>query len=99
MITHSVFFKLKHLEGSREEVGFFKEVEKLRSIPNIMSFSYVDEISPKNEFRYGLVLTFDNQDDYEFYNNHPDHQRFVENIWISQVADFLEIDYELKDMG
>ena len=98
MITHSVFFKLVYAEGSKEEAAFFKEVEKLKSIPTIKSFSYVDEISPKNDYRYGLVLSFDNQDDYDFYNKHSKHQWFVENVWIPQVAEFLEIDYVLKDI-
>jgi len=31
---------------------------------------------------------------YESYNEHPDHVRFVQERWLPEVADFLEIDYE-----
>jgi hypothetical protein len=29
---------------------------------------------------------------YERYNHHPDHVRFVEERWLPEVSDFLEID-------
>jgi len=31
---------------------------------------------------------------YAAYNEHPDHVRFVQERWIPEVGDFLEIDYE-----
>ena len=30
---------------------------------------------------------------YERYNEHPDHIRFVTERWLSEVRDFLELDY------
>ena len=30
---------------------------------------------------------------YERYNDHPAHVRFVQDRWLSEVSDFLEIDY------
>ena len=30
---------------------------------------------------------------YATYNAHPDHVRFVEEHWVPEVTDFLEIDY------
>ena len=31
---------------------------------------------------------------YASYNEHPDHVRFVQERWLEEAADFLEIDYE-----
>jgi stress responsive alpha/beta barrel protein len=51
------------------------------------------EVSPKNGFRYGISMEFASQAAYDAYNAHPDHVRFVEERWLNEVADFLEIDY------
>jgi stress responsive alpha/beta barrel protein len=50
-------------------------------------------VSPKNDFRFGLSMEFAGADAYAAYNGHPVHTRFVEERWIPEVADFLEIDY------
>jgi len=39
-------------------------------------------------------MVFANQNDYSAYNNHPDHVSFVQNRWMKEVSDFLEIDFE-----
>jgi len=33
---------------------------------------------------------------YAAYNGHPDHIRFVEERWLPEVSDFLEIDYRSR---
>ena len=33
-------------------------------------------------------------EDYESYNNHPDHCKFVEERWNTEVTDFMEIDFK-----
>ena len=38
-------------------------------------------------------MEFDGAEAYAAYNAHPDHVRFVEERWIPEVADFLEINY------
>jgi hypothetical protein len=38
-------------------------------------------------------MEFADADAYESYNRHPDHVRFVEERWMNEVEDFLEIDY------
>ena len=93
MITHSVYFNLKHSEGSLEESRFLEKVVQLKRISSIKNFAYVREVSPKNEYRFGLILQFKDQDSYNFYNEHPDHRNFVKNIWAHEVKDFIEIDY------
>ena len=39
-------------------------------------------------------MEFDSTEDYEFYNRHPFHTKFVEDRWLPEVAEFQEIDYE-----
>ncbi|WOO43312.1 Dabb family protein [Rubellicoccus peritrichatus] len=92
-ITHTVFFKLKHPEGSNEEAYFLSRAQALSDISTVQDFAIVKETSPKNNFDYGLFMVFDNQADYTFYNDHPDHVDFVKNIWIPNVVGFEEIDY------
>jgi hypothetical protein len=41
-------------------------------------------------------MEFANRAAYEGYNTHPDHVRFVESRWLSEVSDFLEIDYTAR---
>ena len=39
-------------------------------------------------------MEFAGPEAYAAYNEHPDHVRFVQERWLPEVADFLEIDYE-----
>ena len=41
-------------------------------------------------------MEFADQAAYEGYNGHPDHVRFVQDRWLSEVGDFLEIDYTAR---
>jgi len=56
----------------------------------------VREVSPKNGFRFGISMEFADGAAYAAYNAHPDHVRFVEQRWLAEVADFLEIDYAAR---
>ncbi|QLE03056.1 Dabb family protein [Galbibacter sp. BG1] len=93
MITHSVFFKLKHPKGSEAEKAFIEKATALQSIPTVKNMKAVKEIGKKNDFDWGLTMQFETQEDYDTYNNHPDHVNFVENVWKKEVVDFMEIDY------
>ena len=95
MIRHSVVFKLKHKAGSPEEKGFLDEAWKLKSIPGVRKFEVMKQISYKNPYSFGISMEFEDQKDYDFYTNHPDHSRFVEQLWIPNVEVFMEIDYLL----
>jgi hypothetical protein len=90
-ITHTVFFTLKESVKVSE---FKAEAMKLADIPGVKDLQWVRETSPKNEFDYGLTMRFKDQAAYDAYNIHPDHVRFVEKIWIPNVATFLEIDWQ-----
>jgi hypothetical protein len=39
-------------------------------------------------------MEFPDRAAYEGYNAHPDHVRFVQERWLVEVSDFLEVDYE-----
>ncbi|MCE6988013.1 Dabb family protein [Dyadobacter sp. CY323] len=94
MIFHSVFLKLKHPKDSEKETLFLNAARDLQDIPGVQNFKVLKQTSPKNQFEYGLSMEFDNQSDYDAYSIHPDHERFIKEFWIPDVADFLEIDYQ-----
>ena len=94
MIRHTVVFKLKHAAGSQEELDFLRTAQKLGDIPKVMNFECLRQTSMKNDFDYGLSMEFSSMEDYQAYNNHPDHVQFVQTRWIPEVAEFMEIDYE-----
>ena len=94
MIRHTVTFKLKHQKGSVEESDFLNKARKLSAIPKVQKFECMKEIGKKNDFDFGLSMEFESMSDYESYNNHSDHISFVKNVWIPEVIDFIEIDYE-----
>ncbi|PVD52325.1 stress responsive alpha-beta barrel domain-containing protein [Terrimonas sp.] len=93
MIRHSVIFKLKHHKGSQEEALFLEKANALSSIPGIQNFECLKQVSPKNKFDFGISMAFENETLYQQYNNHPDHVYFVQQYWLKEVEDFLEIDY------
>jgi len=96
-IRHMVVFKLKHPKGSAEEKDFLIAIRKLAAIPGVEKLECMRQVSKKNKFDYGLSMEFASQKAYDQYNNHPDHVAFVQNRWVKEVEDFLEIDFELAD--
>ena len=93
MIRHTVVFRLKHPQGSAAEQDFLATLARLQEIPGVEAFEPLRQVSPKNAFTFGLSMEFTNAEAYRGYNEHPDHVRFVQERWIPEVADFLEIDY------
>jgi hypothetical protein len=94
-IRHTVVFKLKYPKGSPEEQNFLTAIKKLAEIPGVEKFECMKEISKKNKFEFGLSMEFADQKAYDQYSNNPDHVAFVQNRWLKEVEDFLEIDYEI----
>jgi hypothetical protein len=92
-IHHAVFFKLKYPAGSESEHAFFAAAKHLATIPGVENFECLKQISKKNGFEFGLSMEFANQQSYDSYNNHPDHVAFIQEHWLKEVEDFLEIDY------
>lgn len=94
MIRHTVVFKLKHLKNSKEEADFLEAASKLSQISGVKNFECLRQISKKNDFDFGLSMEFDNQQTYDEYANHAEHVSFVQNVWLKEVENFMEIDYE-----
>lgn len=94
-ILHTVIFDLKHPVGSAEAKKFLQEgYAILTGIPGVHDFQVFRQVSPKNDFQYGFYMRFRNQQDFESYTNHPDHNRFVEERWNTEVSRFQESDFE-----
>ncbi|WP_341874786.1 Dabb family protein [Paenibacillus jilunlii] len=92
-IRHMAIFTLKHREGSPEIEHFLQDGEKILSaIPVVKHFEVLRQVSVKCEFDYGFSMEFENQEAYDAYNAHPDHQRFVQERWETEVVSFQEID-------
>ena len=98
-IRHTVSFTLHHTSGSPEEASFLDAAESLSAIAGVESFEIVREVSAKNGFAFGISMEFANQTAYTGYNEHPEHVRFVEERWLPEVADFLEVDYAALSPG
>jgi hypothetical protein len=94
MIRHTVAFRLKHPLGSAPEQSFLREAQVLTRIPGVQRFEAMRQTSSKNAFTFGFSMEFADADAYERYSAHPDHVRFVQERWLPEVAEFLELDYE-----
>ncbi len=98
MIRHTVVFTLKHGEGSEAERDFMAAAEILATIETVQKFEQLRQVSPKCDYAYGFSMEFADQAAYDFYNEHPLHQDFVQNRWMKEVSAFQEIDYRpLRD--
>lgn len=91
-IRHMALFSLHHQSGSAEEMSFFEALASLAAIPGVDSFQVLSQVSPKNPYRHAVSMEFSSQSEYDAYNEHPDHVRFVEERWLPEVADFTEVD-------
>lgn len=94
MIRHTVVFKLRHAEGSLKEKSFLRDAQVLAEIPGVKKFEQLRQVSPKNGYRFGFSMEFDNQAAYDGYNAHPKHVGFVRDRWQHEVETFMEFDYE-----
>jgi hypothetical protein len=95
-IRHTVAFTLVHAEGSPEVEAFLEAAERLSAIPGVEAFELLAEVSPKNGYRFGISMEFADRLAYERYNEHPDHVTFVQDRWLSEVGEFLELDYTAR---
>ncbi|MBE7494942.1 MAG: Dabb family protein [Verrucomicrobiaceae bacterium] len=93
MIRHTVTFRLKHTPGSDAEKDFLRAARALASIPDVKNFECLRQTSPKNSFTFGLSMEFDDAAAYARYNEHPDHTAFVQQRWLPEVEEFMELDY------
>ncbi len=95
-IQHMVIFNLMYGKDSPEARQFLADGQALlTSIPVVKEFRVLSQVSPKNDYEYGFSMVFSDAAEYEAYNNHPVHQRFVAERWEKEVTRFLEIDFEI----
>ena len=92
MIRHMVVFKLHHAKKSIAEQNFLLATQKLAAIPGVTKFEILKQASQKNTFDFGISMVFLSAREYETYNQHRDHQIFIEQFWKKGVSNFLEID-------
>jgi hypothetical protein len=96
-IRHSVSVALAHPQASAQEADFLAAAARLAEVvPGVEAFEVLREVSPKNAFVHGLSMEFADRAAYEAYNEHPEHVAFVQERWLAEVTDFLEIDYEAR---
>jgi heme-degrading monooxygenase HmoA len=95
-VRHTVVFTLVHEEGSPEERDFLQAAEHLADIPGVEAFELLAEVSPKNGYRFGILMEFADRAAYDRYNEHSDHIRFVRQRWLPEVSEFLELDYAAR---
>jgi len=93
MIQHTVVFRLKHTPGSPEEKSFLYKAKALGNLPGVVDLTVLKQIGKKNSYTFGLSMYFESETTYQQYNEHPDHVSFVNNVWLPEVAEFMEIDY------
>ena len=93
MIRHTVVFRLKHASGSPAERDFLAAAQALVTIPGVEKFELLRQVGKKCAYTFGLSMEFADAEVYAHYNDHPAHMRFVQERWLAEVTDFLEIDY------
>ncbi len=90
MIIHTVALRLRH----PDRLSFFlNRIETLSTIPGVKNFEVLKQVGKKNNFTHALSMRFIDQEAYDAYNCHPDHIDFVQNVWVPEVEDFIELDY------
>ncbi len=94
-IVHTVIFDLKYPVGSPEAKKFLTDgYTILTNIPGVHDFQVFRQVSPKNDFQYGFYMRFTNQQEFDTYTNHPDHNKFVAERWETEVVRFQESDFQ-----
>lgn len=93
-IMHTVIFDLKHAPGSPETEKFITDACRiLTAVPGVRDFQAYRQCSPKNDYQYGFLMTFNNQKEFDAYTAHPEHCKFVEERWDTEVSRFQESDF------
>ena len=97
MIRHTVVFTLKHAHGSLQEKAFLRDARTaLHDIPGVKKFEQLKQVSKKNDYRFGFSMEFKDKKAYDAYDKHPKHVNFVQDRWMPEVTDFLELDYAAR---
>jgi len=88
---HTVIFRLN--DGVDEE-WFLDQARTLADLPGVQDFEVLEQVSTKTEqFRFALSMWFDDAAGHAAYDANPSHIDYVQNIWLPNVAEFVELDY------
>ncbi len=94
-ILHTVIFDLRHPVGSAEAKKFLSDgYDILTKIPGVQDFQVFRQCSPKNDYQYGFFMKFASREAFDTYSNHPDHNKFLEERWDTEVTRFQESDFQ-----
>jgi hypothetical protein len=94
MIQHTVAFRLN---DEADTAAFLGKARELAVIEGVVDFQVLRQVGAKNDFTHALSMFFDSQEHYDGYNSHPDHLAFVADVWVPNVAEFIELDYVAVD--
>ena len=94
MIQHTVAFRLA---DSADDGAFWRHVDDLSSLAGVQKFEVLRQVGTKNDFTHALSMWFESRADYDRYNEHPTHVAFVNEVWLPNVADFIELDYVVDE--
>ena len=98
MIRHTVVFRLRHAPGSPAEADFLRAARELRAHPRRRALrGAAPDGEAERRTASRLSMEFADADAYAAYNEHPDHTGFVQDRWIPEVEEFLELDFEPYD--
>jgi Stress responsive A/B Barrel Domain len=73
---------------------FLRAAGELAAIPGVVNFVCLRQVNPQCPFDYCLSMEFAGLEDYQRYNGHPAHEKFVSGRWIPEVSSYMELDYE-----
>ena len=87
-------FNFKPTVSESQKHEFFVALKALEEINGVEKMEVSRQTSSKNKFKYGFSMEFANNEIYQAYSIHPQHDAFVQDYFIPLVEDFLEIDTE-----
>lgn len=94
MIQHTVALRLNE---SADTAEFLTRARRLAVIDGVTRFQILAQVGSKNGFTHALSMFFHSESAYDGYNNNPDHVAFMNDVWMPNVADFIELDYAVLD--
>lgn len=99
MFVHHVFFWLKNPDSATDRNKLLEGIRSLQPIETIRTFHVgkpagTDRPVIENSYDFSLLLTFDNLEDQNTYQEHPVHLKFVDeyaHLW-SKVTVYDSVD-------
>jgi len=93
-IRHAGIFNFKATVSESQKHAFFVALKALEEIKGVEKMEVSRQTSSKNKFKYGFSMEFANNEIYQAYSIHHQHDAFVQDFFIPLVEDFMEIDTE-----